>query len=178
LKGLLFKIFHLLSIFTNFAPIKPIFFNMNITIRAATTADMSAIHGLVYELAVFELAPEAHTATVADYTRDFEAGIFEAHVAETETNEVVGMIFYFMTYSTWRGRMLYLEDFYVKEAYRRLGLGQHLFDKFLEIAKAKDCVLVKWQVLDWNEPAISFYEKNHATIEKEWYNGKIFVKKV
>jgi GNAT superfamily N-acetyltransferase len=151
---------------------------MNIRIREATTADMPAIHGLVYELAVYEKAPEAHTATLADYVRDFEAGIFEAHVAVTDANEVVGMIFYFMTYSTWRGRMLYLEDFYVKETHRRYGIGQQLFDTFLEVAKAKDCVLTKWQVLDWNEPAIIFYEKNKATIEKEWYNGKLFLKEV
>lgn len=151
----------------------------NIDIRPATVADLPAIHGLVYELAVYEKEPEAHTATLADYERDFKAGIFEAHVAvDTDSNTVVGMIFYYMAYSTWRGRMLYLEDFVVTETYRQYGVGQRLFDTFLAVAREKDCVLVKWQVLDWNTPAVKFYEKNKAMIEKEWWNGKIFLKAV
>jgi GNAT superfamily N-acetyltransferase len=72
--------------------------------------------------------------------------------------------------------MLYLEDFVVTESYRQYGVGQMLFDRFIEVAREKDCFLVKWQVLDWNEPAIRFYEKNNAIIESDWYNGKIFLK--
>lgn len=153
----------------------------NIVIRLATEADMSAIHALVHELAVYERAPEAHTATIEDYLRDFKAGIFESHVAVNmdeslgKQGEIVGMIFYYMAYSTWKGRMLYLEDFVVTESYRQYGVGQMLFETFLEIAREKECRLVKWQVLDWNEPAIKFYRKNEAIIENEWYNGKIFL---
>ena len=153
----------------------------NIVIRMATEADMPAIHALVHELAVYERAPEAHTATVEDYLRDFKAGIFESHVAVStdasleKQGEIVGMIFYYMAYSTWKGRMLYLEDFVVTENYRQYGVGQMLFETFLEIARQKECRLVKWQVLDWNEPAIKFYRKNGAIIENDWYNGKIFL---
>ena len=153
----------------------------NIIIRLAKEADMPAIHALVHELAVYERAPEAHTATVEDYLRDFKAGIFESHVAVNmdkslgKQGEVVGMIFYYMAYSTWKGRMLYLEDFVVTENYRQYGVGQMLFETFLEIAREKECRLVKWQVLDWNEPAIKFYRKNEAIIEDDWYNGKIFL---
>ena len=153
----------------------------NIIIRVATESDMSAIHALVHELAVYERAPEAHTATIEDYLRDFKAGIFESHVAVNmdeslgKQGEIVGMIFYYMAYSTWKGRMLYLEDFVVTENYRQYGVGQMLFETFLEIARQKECRLVKWQVLDWNEPAIKFYRKNEAIIENEWYNGKIFL---
>jgi GNAT superfamily N-acetyltransferase len=148
----------------------------NITIRLATEADMPAIHNLVYELAVYEKAPEAHTATTADYLRDFKAGVFEAHVAiDSTTEKVVGMIFYYMAYSTWKGKMLYLEDFVVTETYRQFGVGQMLFDTFLEVARQKGCILTKWQVLDWNEPAVKFYEKNKAIIETEWWNAKIFI---
>ena len=148
----------------------------DIIIRPARQTDMTAIHALVYELALYERAPEAHTATVADYLRDFKAGIFEAHVAvDTENETVIGMIFYYMAYSTWKGRMLYLEDFVVTESYRQYGVGQMLFDTFLAVACQKQCILVKWQVLDWNEPAVKFYEKNKAIIEKEWWNGKIFL---
>ena len=78
-----------------------------------------------------------------------------------------------MTFSTWKGRMMYLEDFVVNPEYRGQGIGQQLFDSFIAEAKAQDCNLVKWQVLDWNEPAVRFYERNKATIEKEWWNGKI-----
>lgn len=153
----------------------------NIVIRLASEADMPAIHALVHELAVYERAPEAHTATIEDYLRDFKAGIFESHVAVNideslgKQGEIVGMIFYYMAYSTWKGRMLYLEDFVVTENYRQYGVGQMLFETFLEIAREKECRLVKWQVLDWNEPAIKFYRKNEAIIENDWYNGKIFL---
>jgi GNAT superfamily N-acetyltransferase len=153
---------------------------MNIQIRPATVDDLPAIHGLVHVLAVYENAPEQHTATIEEYKRDFEAGIFESHVAvdtdNTEGRQIVGMIFYYMAYSTWRGRMLYLEDFVVTESYRKYGVGQLLFETFLEVARQKDCFLTKWQVLDWNTPAVNFYEKNKAVIEKEWWNGKIFLK--
>ena len=159
----------------------------NIQIRPATMGDMPAIHALVRELAVYEKEPQAHTATIEEYKRDFEAGIFESHVAvdtdETsryhrEGGQIVGMIFYYMAYSTWRGRMLYLEDFVVTESYRQYGVGQKLFDTFLEVARQKDCFLTKWQVLDWNTPAVRFYEKNQSVIEKEWWNGKIFLKEI
>lgn len=155
----------------------------NILIRKAIIQDLPNIHALVHELAVFEKSPESHTATIQEYEQDFKEGIFEAQVAvdmdaPTEGGKIVGMIFYYMAYSTWRGRMLYLEDFVVTESYRQYGVGQLLFDKFIEVAREKDCFLVKWQVLDWNEPAIRFYQKNNATIEKEWYNGKIFLKDI
>ncbi len=148
----------------------------NIQIRNTEAADIDAVYALVRELAVYEKAPEAHTATIEDYHRDFEVGIFESNVAvDVETNQVVGMILYYMSYSTWKGRMLYLEDFVVTENYRQYGIGQMLFETFLQIAREKRCKLVKWQVLDWNEPAIQFYRKNNAIIESEWYNGKIFL---
>ena len=133
---------------------------------------MPAVHDLVRDLAVYEKAEHELTATVEDYYQDFEAGIFEVLVAEAE-GKVVGMALYYMTYSTWKGRMLYLEDFVVKQEVRKSGIGQLLFDAYLKEAKAKGCRLAKWQVLDWNEPAVRFYEKNDALIEKEWWNGKI-----
>jgi GNAT superfamily N-acetyltransferase len=143
-------------------------------IRQAEKKDIPAIFSLVEELALYEKAPEAVITTVAIYERDFEANIFEAIVAEQD-GEVVGMALYYMAYSTWKGRMLYLEDFVVQESARRFGVGQLLFDAFLAKAKEKNASLVKWQVLDWNEPAIKFYEKNNAIIETEWWNGKIFL---
>ncbi len=140
-------------------------------IRPATEADLPAVHALMYELAVYENAPEAVSATLEEYRADFRAGIFESHVAEID-GQVIGMTLFFMTYSSWKGKMLYLDDFVVTETHRRSGAGQLLFDAFLEEGRRRGCRLVKWQVLDWNAPALRFYEKNAAIIEKEWWNGK------
>ena len=144
----------------------------NIVIRKATLEDVPAIYDLVVALAVYENEPDAVTATLDEYKHNFLEKVFHASVAELN-NKVVGMALYYLTYSTWKGRMLYLEDFVVFEEYRRMGIGQLLFDAILAAAKEMDCKLLKWQVLDWNEPALNFYKKNQATIEKEWWNGKI-----
>jgi GNAT superfamily N-acetyltransferase len=147
---------------------------MQISIRKATPADIPAIHRLVRELAIYEKAEDQFVATLAQYKRDFAQGVYQALVATAE-GKVVGMALYYLAYSTWKGRMLYLEDFVVFEEYRRYGIGQLLFDAFVAEARQEGCRLVKWQVLDWNEPALKFYEKNRAIIEKEWWNGKIFL---
>jgi len=146
----------------------------NIIIRPATEADIPAIHALVYELAVYEKEPEAVFTTPEEYLEDFRKGLFESHVAEMD-GKVVGMTLFFMMYSSWKGKMLYLDDFVVNEQYRRYGVGQKLYDDFIEEGRRRGCRLVKWQVLDWNEPAIKFYEKNHAIIEKGWWNVKKFL---
>ncbi len=147
--------------------------HIDIRVRKAQRKDLPAIHELVRELAIYERAEEEFVATLEDYVEDFEHRIFEAHVAEAG-GAVVGMALYYMAYSTWKGKMLFLEDFVVREAYRRYGIGQLLFEAFLEEARRLGCRLVKWQVLDWNEPAIRFYEKNGALIERDWWNGKLF----
>ena len=141
-------------------------------IRKATLKDIPAIYDLVVALAVYENEPDAVLATLEEYEENFQQGVFQASVAEVE-GKVVGMALYYLTYSTWKGRMLYLEDFVVYEEYRRKGIGQLLFDATLATAKEMNCKLLKWQVLDWNEPALQFYRKNQAIIETEWWNGKI-----
>jgi GNAT superfamily N-acetyltransferase len=145
-----------------------------INIRIATRNDIPALHALVGELARYEKEEDQFIASLDDYYSSFDEGVFEALVAEGPEG-ILGMALYYMTYSTWKGKMLYLEDFVVQEAYRRHGIGQQLFDGFLEVARTKGCRLVKWQVLDWNEPALRFYEKNKAIIEREWWNGKIML---
>ncbi len=100
-------------------------------IRQATRNDLAAILDLVRELAVYERAPDKVTSTLQTYEADFDAGYFEALVAE-QGEMILGMALYYKAFSTWRGRMMYLEDFIVKEAYRRLGVGKLLFEAFLE----------------------------------------------
>lgn len=149
---------------------------MSVQIRKAIQSDIPAIHDLVRELAIYEKAEDEFIASQEEYRRDFADGVFQCQVAEADS-QVVGMVLYYMTYSTWKGKMMYLEDFVVREAFRQKGIGQMLFDAFLAAAKKEGCRMVKWQVLDWNAPAVAFYEKNRAIIEKEWWNGKIFFEK-
>jgi len=146
---------------------------MSFIIRNAKSGDIQEIYNLVLELAIYEKEPEAVTASIQDYIENFESNVFDAIVAEKD-GKIVGTCIYYMTWSTWKGRMLYLEDFVVNQTFRRKGIGQLLFDGFLAKAKALDAVMVKWQVLNWNVPAIKFYEKNHAIIEKGWWNVKMF----
>lgn len=134
--------------------------------------DLESIRGLVVELAIFEKEPNAVSATMEDYISAFKTGLISIIVAEIE-NEIVGMTLFYDTFSTWKGKMLYLEDFVVKEAYRSQGIGDLLFDATLVEAKNRGCALMKWQVLDWNEGAIKFYLRKGSTIEQEWWNGKI-----
>ncbi len=145
-----------------------------IRVRPALKEDMPAVHKLVRQLAVFEKAEEEFIATVEQYEQDFDEKVFEALVAEVN-GEIRGMALYYLTYSTWKGKMLYLEDFVVEENYRSLGVGQLLFDRVIEEGRNKQCVLLKWQVLDWNKDALRFYERNNAIIEQEWWTGKLFL---
>jgi ribosomal protein S18 acetylase RimI-like enzyme len=121
---------------------------------------------------VYEKEPEAVIVDVTHYQEAFEQHLIEGLIAETD-GLVVGMTVYYVTFSTWKGKTLYLEDFYIKPAYRKLGIGQKLFDAFMDEARRKGIKQVKWQVLDWNEMALGFYRKNHAVIETNWWNGKL-----
>lgn len=121
----------------------------------------------------YEKEPKQVTATLADYEANF-GQCFQAIVCEdTSSGAVVGTAIFFLIWSTWKGRMMYLEDFVVQEKYRRHGIGQLLFDEVLRKSKEQNCQLLKWAVLDWNEPAIKFYAKNNAVFEKDWWFAKI-----
>lgn len=146
---------------------------MEIIIEKASKSHLGAILSLVKELAIYEKAEHEVSATLEDYEREFDLGTFEVIIARTE-NQIIGMALYYLTFSTWKGRMIYLEDFIVTKQFRGKGVGQLIFDAFLKEVEMQKAILAKWQVLDWNEPAIKFYEKNKAVIEKEWWNVKMF----
>jgi ribosomal protein S18 acetylase RimI-like enzyme len=147
---------------------------MKPNIRIAKRSDVPAIFTLIQELALYEKAPEQVTNTMEQLAVDlFDDSLCEAIVAEFNS-EIVGFALYYTSYSTWKGACLYLEDFYVKEAVRNLGIGQLLFDEIVLIAKAKNVKRMDWQVLEWNEPAIRFYEKQQALLDPEWLNGRMF----
>ncbi len=147
----------------------------NLVLRRGVESDLPQVLGLIRELAVYERAPEAVTNTLAAMQRDGfgPAPIFSFFVLEDDAAEIVGLALFYTAYSTWKGRMLYLEDLVVTEAARRGGFGRLLFDAVVAEARATGAVRLKWQVLDWNEPAIGFYKKLGATIESEWLNGNL-----
>ncbi len=144
-------------------------------IRKATEDDIPEIHELVRELAEYERGLHKVTTTPESYLKDFKKKVFDAFVADND-GEVVGMALYFLVFSTWRGRMLYLEDFVVRESARRSGIGAMLFNAFMDEAKKQEVALVKWQVLEWNEPAINFYKKYDTDFDAEWLDCKIYLK--
>jgi len=142
-------------------------------IRKATQQDIAAIYNMVYELAVFEKEPDALKIGIKDYEEAFSEKLIDSIVTELH-GEIIGITVFYMTFSTWRGKCLYLEDFFVKPEYRKLGIGQKLFDAYIAEAKSKGARQAKWQVLDWNDVGLNFYSRNNAIIEKNWWNGKLY----
>lgn len=147
----------------------------SIQIRVGQKRDMKDVFQLVEGLAEYEKAPYEVSTSVEEFKRDGfgKDKVFDTFVAETDEKEIVGFALYFTAYSTWKGKSLYLEDFYVKESYRCTGLAQKIFDKVFNEAKKRKVRRFQWQVLDWNEPAIRFYKKYNAEFEDNWLNVKI-----
>lgn len=145
---------------------------MSIHIRVAEKADCHRLLELVNELAIYEKAPQEVTVRLDEFeAAGFgEQPVWKAFVAEMENN-IVGFALYYVRYSTWKGCRLYLEDFIVTEAYRGKGIGKLLFDTIIQEAKDKNYNGMNWQVLDWNQPAIHFYNKYAASYEAGWLNA-------
>lgn len=142
-------------------------------IRRGREADLPQVLALIQELAEYERAPHEVTNTLAAMQRDGfgEEPIFKFFVAEqADGGPIVGLALYYTAYSTWKGRMLYLEDLVVTEAARGTGLGKLLLDAVVAEARHTGATRVKWQVLEWNEPAIGFYKRIGAHIDPEWHN--------
>lgn len=146
---------------------------MHYTIRNGTQKDLSGALFLVKELAEFEKEPDAVTADLKTYEKLYSEGLFNFAVAFVNT-EIVGVAIYYDSFSTWKGKMYYLEDLIVTAKFRNQGIGQHLFDHFILDAKKRGAKLVKWQVLQWNSNAIRFYLRNKAKIQKGWHNGLLY----
>ena len=144
-------------------------------VRAAIPEDISAIYAMIIDLATYERAPEQVVNTPEQLQSDlFTDQICEAIVATNNQGQVIGFALFYTSYSTWKGRCLYLEDFYVIESERKKGYGQALFDEVVRIAKKRGVKRMDWQVLDWNHTALNFYRRNYATLDPEWINGRLF----
>ena len=143
-------------------------------IRPAIIGDEFDIMKLIEALAEYEKAPEQVSNTAEDLGKHlFEEKICDALVVQ-EGESIVGFALFYTNYSTWKGKCLYLEDFFVLPEYRRGGIGSLLFDEVVKIAKARKVRRMDWQVLDWNEPGLNFYKKKNAVLDPEWINGRLF----
>ena len=147
-----------------------------INYRIAQAGDEESIHRLIVELAVFEREPNAVIVpSEALYNHLFVEKICFAIVAvDVKTDAVIGFALYYFSYSTWKGKCLYLEDIYVQEIHRKLGIGQVLFDMVVCVAKEKKVARMDWQVLNWNLSAIEFYRKNKTELSDQWLNGRLY----
>ncbi|MBA5628609.1 GNAT family N-acetyltransferase [Moheibacter lacus] len=146
----------------------------NFRIRKALKEDCGQLMELIRELAVYEKAPDEVTVSMEEFI-DCGFGknpVWEAFVTELD-EKIVGMSLFYIRYSTWKGRRLYLEDLIVTESARGKGLGKMLLDKTIEFGKENGFSGMMWQVLDWNEPAIEFYKKYNAKFDGEWLNISI-----
>lgn len=138
-------------------------------IRAAQASDMPAVWALIKELAEFEREPDAVIISPADLVRDGfgKQPLFRCWVAELD-ERIVGMALSYPRYSTWKGPTLHLEDLVVAQAYRGRGVGSALFEVVMQAASDTGVKRVEWAVLNWNEPAIAFYEKAGAKVFSDW----------
>ena len=138
-------------------------------IRPASIQDAALLRTMIRELAAFEKELEFVTIREEDLARDGFGGNprFRALIAEWD-QQPSGYALFFAYYSTWSGRGLFLEDLFVREAYRGNGIGKALLAHVARIAVDEHCYGIHWEVLDWNEPAIEFYKSLGAEFRDRW----------
>ncbi len=147
---------------------------METRIRKGTEADIVQALNLVKELAAYEKAPlevevSPEEMTAWGFGPDKQFDFFVAEV----NGVIAGLALYYFKYSTWKGKCLFLEDIIVTESQRGKGLGKLLFDNVVQVSKETKVRRMEWQVLDWNTPAIAFYQKYDARLDGEWINCKL-----
>lgn len=142
---------------------------MKFTIRKAKKDDMLAVLELIQELATFEKETNAVEVSVEDLQKDGfnNTPAFQCFVAEVNA-KVEGIALVYNCYSTWKGKALHLEDLIVSESMRGTGIGTALLDEVVKYGHNLGVKRINWEVLDWNEPAITFYEKKGAHVKRDW----------
>ncbi len=141
---------------------------MNCSIRIAGPDDFPKVLNLIRELADYVNQPDAISNSIGQMRKD--ADLFTCFLATDHRNYEVGMALVFFAYSTWVGKMLYLEDLIVREEYRNQGIGKKLLHEVFSLARRTECQRVRWQTLRWNTPAVEFYKKMGAKIDEEALN--------
>lgn len=144
--------------------------NENLTIESIKHTNFNEFLFLVDKLAEYEkLTPPDNEAKI----RLREDGIsknpkYEAFLGKKD-NRYISYVIFFMSYSSFLAKpVLYLEDIFVLNEYRKKGIGQKLFKFIVSLAKERDCGRIEWHVLDWNQPGIKFYKKNNAKHLSNW----------
>lgn len=142
---------------------------MDFTIRNAKKEDMPQVLHLINELAVFEKEPDAVEVTLEDLENDGfgTQPAFHCFVAEAD-KKVEGIALVYNRYSTWKGKIIHLEDLIVSQNMRGSGMGTALLDEVVKYGHKKGVKRINWEVIDWNEPAIAFYEKKGANVMRDW----------
>lgn len=142
---------------------------MNYTIREAVAGDMSQVLQLIQELASFEKEEHAVAVTVEELINDGfgKQKLFHCFVAESDAS-IVGMALVYPRYSTWKGAIIHLEDLIVTEKMRGSGLGTALLNEVVKYGHNLGVKRINWEVIDWNEPAIKFYESKGAKVMRDW----------
>jgi len=140
------------------------------TVRPAARTDVAAILAMIRELAEYEQLTHLCTATAAQLEQElFGADATAEALIAVSGDEPAGYAIYFHNLSTFLGRKgLYLEDLYVRPAHRHHGCGRTLLIAVARVAAERNCARFEWMALDWNTPAIDFYEKLGAAQMKEW----------
>jgi len=147
---------------------------MEVRIRKGLKKDLPMVLDLIKELAGYENATDKVDIILEDLEKDgFGINpLFKFIVAENQ-DDLIGMSLYFVRYSTWKGKTLYIEDFIIKKQYRGFGVGSLLFQEMIAICVKEEFKGMTWQVLDWNLKAINFYKKYDAEISSSWLDGKL-----
>ncbi|WP_371734641.1 GNAT family N-acetyltransferase [Allopusillimonas soli] len=149
--------------------------DLAIEVRPATRADAQQIYAFIHELAEYEKAAHEVVASADDVVRTLFEGRGPAKALICErAGQAIGFAVYFFSYSTWLGRSgIYLEDLYVTPAARGCGAGKMLLRHIARIAMQEGCGRFEWSVLDWNEPAIRFYQSLGAKPQDEWIRYRL-----
>jgi ribosomal protein S18 acetylase RimI-like enzyme len=143
---------------------------MEYSIEKIDREHMTDVLSLIKELAVYEKEPNAVIIDEAVLEKAlFDDGLAYGWVAIRD-KEVVGLAICYLRFSTWNGPCAYLEDLIVRQEWRGNGIGEALLQVLIEDTKKRNLPFVQWQVLDWNESAVRFYEKLGAQIDKGWWN--------
>lgn len=152
---------------------------MGFKVRKGTKQDLPAVLNLIKELAAYEKASGEVINNIEEMERDGFGThpAFHFFLAEM-SGEVAGMALYYIKYSTWKGKCIFLEDIIVSEKFRGKKLGKELFEAVVKVSKELKVQRMEWQVLDWNKPAINFYKKFDTEFNAEWINCKLVYEQI